>query len=93
MEQSEKMIDGDLKSRAEWERMIPAVDPASLTDLIAEHHDLFEKVLSNLNILKLSEASLEAFNRIGMKLYEVKIARQNCRGVQNCTCSPSQTML
>jgi hypothetical protein len=69
------LIDGDLQSHTEWEKIIPTVDPAALTGLIDAHPDLFEKVLSNPNILKLSEASLEALDRIGMKLYEVKADR------------------
>jgi hypothetical protein len=70
-----KLIDGDLQKYSEWERTVPTVDQAALTVLIADHPDLFEKVLSNPNILKLSEASLESLDRIAIKLYEVKTER------------------
>ena len=70
-----KLIDGDLQQYSEWERTIPTVDLAALTGLIADHPDLFEKVLSNPNILKLSEASFESLDRIAIKLYEVKADR------------------
>lgn len=70
-----RLIDGDFQKYTEWERMVPTVDPSALTGLIDANPDLFEKVLCNPNILKLSEASLEALDRIGMKLYEVKAGR------------------
>ena len=70
-----RLIDGDLQNYSEWEKTIPTVDHAALTILIANHPDLFEKVLSNPNILKLSEASLEALDRIAIKLYQVKTER------------------
>ena len=52
-----------------------AINQEALTALISESPDLFEKVLSNPNILKLSEASLESLDRIAIKLYEVKTER------------------
>jgi hypothetical protein len=64
-----------LQKYSEWEQTVPTVDHAALTILIANHPDLFEKVLSNPNILKLSEASLESLDRIAIKLYEVKTER------------------
>src|SRR5258708_2362287 len=70
-----RLIDGDLQTFSEWERTVPTVDHAALTILIANHPDLFEKVLSNPNILKLSEASLEALDRIAVKVFEVKTER------------------
>jgi len=59
-----RLIDGDLQKYSEWEKTVPTVDHAALAVLIANYPDLFEKVLSNPNILKLSEASLEALDRI-----------------------------
>lgn len=70
-----KLIDGDLQKYSEWEKTIPTVDQAGLTVLIAKHPDLFEKLLSNQNILKLSEASFESLDRLAIKLYEVKAER------------------
>ena len=70
-----KLIDEDLQPHTGWEKATPMVDPVAVTKLIDAHPDLFEKVLSNPNILRLSEASLEALDRIGVKLYEVKAER------------------
>lgn len=70
-----RLIDGDLQKYSEWEKTVPTVDHAALTALIADHPDLFEKVLSNPNIVKLSETSLEALDRIAIKMYEVKRER------------------
>jgi hypothetical protein len=70
-----RLIDGDLQEFSEWEKTIPTVDQAGLTVLISQHPDLFEKLLSNKNILKLSEASFESLDRLAIKLYEVKAER------------------
>lgn len=70
-----RLIDGDLQEFSEWEKTIPTVDQAGLTVLISQHPDLFEKLLSNKNILKLSEASFESLDRLAIKLYEVKTER------------------
>jgi|SRR6266850_94023 len=70
-----KLIEGDLQKYSEWEKSVPTFDQSALTVLIANHPDLLEKVLSNPNIVKLSEASLESLDRIAIKLYEVKTER------------------
>jgi hypothetical protein len=70
-----RLIDGDLQEFSEWEKSIPTVDQAGLAGLISQHPDLFEKLLSNKNILKLSEASFESLDRLAIKLYEVKKER------------------
>jgi hypothetical protein len=70
-----RLIDGDLQPYSEWQQAIPIVDQAALSSLIANHPDLFEKVLSNPNILNLSESSLESLDRIAIKIYEVKAER------------------
>ena len=70
-----KLIDGDLQEYSKWEKAVPAINQEALTALISQSPDLFEKVLSNPNILKLSEASLESLDRIAIKLYEVKTER------------------
>lgn len=70
-----KLIEGDLQGYTEWEKTVPTVDQEALTLLIANHPDLFEKILSNPNIVKLSDASLESLDRMAIKLYEVKTDR------------------
>jgi len=70
-----KLIDGDLQQHTEWERTIPTVDQAALASLIDKHPDVFEKILSNPNVLKLSDASFEALDRIANKIYEVRTER------------------
>lgn len=70
-----KLIDGDLQKYSEWEKTIPTVDQAGITVLISQHPDLFEKLLANQHILKLSDASLESLDRLAIKLYEVKTER------------------
>jgi hypothetical protein len=70
-----KLVDGDLQKYSEWEKTVPSVNQEALTILISQNPDLFEKVLSNPNIVKLSEASLESLDRIAIKLYEVKTDR------------------
>jgi hypothetical protein len=70
-----KLIEGDLQKYSEWERTVPTVDHEALANLIDEYPDVFEKVLSNPNILKLSDASFESLDRIAVKIYEVKAER------------------
>jgi hypothetical protein len=70
-----KLVDGDLQKYSEWEKTVPNLNQESLTDLISQNPDLFEKVLSNPNIVRLSDASLESLDRIAIKLYEVKTER------------------
>jgi hypothetical protein len=70
-----KLVDGDLQKYSEWEKTVPTVNQEALTILISQNPDLFEKVLSNPNIVKLSDASLESLDRIAIKLYEVKTER------------------
>ena len=70
-----RLIDGDLQQHTEWERTVPAVDQAALITLIDRHPDLFEKVLSNPNVLKLSDASFESLDRIANKIYEIRTER------------------
>jgi hypothetical protein len=70
-----KLVDGDLQPYTKWEKTVPAVDQEALSDLISEHPDLFEKLLSNPNILKLSDSSFESLDRLAIKLYEIKADR------------------
>ncbi len=70
-----KLIDGELTSVTEWEKTISVVDQKSLTKLIESDPDSLGKVLSNPNILKLSESSLESLDRLAVKLYEIKADR------------------
>lgn len=70
-----KLVDGDLQQYSEWEKTVPNLNQESLTVLISQNPDLFEKVLSNPNIVKLSDASLESLDRIAIKLFEVKTER------------------
>ena len=70
-----KLIDGDLQPYSTWEKTIPAITENALAELITQSPDSLEKILDNLNILKLSEASLESLDRIAIKLYEVKTER------------------
>lgn len=70
-----KLIDGELASTTEWERTISVVDQKSFSEFIKSDPDAFGKVLSNPNILKLSESSLESLDRLAIKLYEIKADR------------------
>lgn len=67
-----KLIDGELNQHTKWEKAISVADPESLARLIKENPDVIEKVLSNKNILKLGDSSLESLDRLAIKLYEVK---------------------
>jgi len=67
-----RLIDGELSPTTGWEKTISIVDKKSLENLINKDPDIFEKVLSNPNILKLSESSFEYLDRIAIKIYEIK---------------------
>lgn len=67
-----KLIDGELSSITNWEKTISVVNAESLKLLINKDPDVFEKILSNPNILKLSESSFESLDRIAVKIYEIK---------------------
>lgn len=67
-----KLIDGELSEITEWTKTISVVDQRSLSLLIENNPEAFETILSNPNILKLGDKSLEFLDRIAIKLYEVK---------------------
>lgn len=67
-----KLVDGELTSVTEWEKTVAVVDDNSLAELIKNDPDIFSKVLSNPNILKLSDSSFESLDRIAVKIYEIK---------------------
>jgi hypothetical protein len=67
-----KLIDGDLTDITGWQKTIAIADSESLKKLIEKDPDVFEKVLTSPNILKLSSASFESLDRIAIKIYEVK---------------------
>jgi len=67
-----KLIDGDLIDITSWQKTIDVADSESLKALIEKDPDVFEKVLANPNILKLSESSFESLDRIAVKIYEIK---------------------
>lgn len=67
-----KMIDSELNQYTKWEKAVSVVDQASLARLIEQNPDVIERVLSNKNILRLSDASLESLDRLAIKLYEIK---------------------
>lgn len=67
-----RLIDGELSPITGWEKTISVIDKKSLENLIDKDPDIFEKVLSNPNILKLSESSFESLDRIAVKIYEIK---------------------
>jgi hypothetical protein len=67
-----KLIETDLQPYSKWEPDGSEVDQGALSKLLAENPDFFERVLSNPNIGKLSDASLESLDRIGIRLYEIK---------------------
>ena len=70
-----KLVDGELTNITEWEKTISVVDQKSLAKLIETDPDSLGKVLSNPNILKLSESSIESLDRLAIKLYEIKTDR------------------
>src|SRR3989344_3200727 len=70
-----KLVDGELTNITEWEKTISVVDQKSLAKLIETDPDSLGKILSNPNILKLSESSIESLDRLAIKLYEIKTGR------------------
>jgi hypothetical protein len=70
-----KLIDIDLRPFSNWDLTAPELDQKGLSKLISQSPDLFEKLLLNPNIVKLSDASLESLDRIAIRLYEVKTDR------------------
>lgn len=67
-----KLIDVELTAHTKWQTLTQVVDHESLAQLIEIDPDVIEKVLTNKNILKLSDSSLEALDRLAIKLYEIK---------------------
>ncbi|PIP62279.1 hypothetical protein COW98_04915 [Candidatus Roizmanbacteria bacterium CG22_combo_CG10-13_8_21_14_all_35_9] len=67
-----KLIDEELNQDTKWEQKVAVIDQNSLSTLIQKDPDIIEKVLSNKNILKLSDASLESLDQLAVRLYEVK---------------------
>ncbi len=67
-----KLIDGDLINFTGWQKTINVTDSKGFEKLIEQDPDVFEKVLANPNILKLSESSFESLDRIAVKIYEIK---------------------
>ncbi len=71
-ENLKKLIDGELSPTTGWSKTVTVADSASLEKLLQEDPDVFEKILANKNVLKLSNASFEALDRIAVKIYEIK---------------------
>lgn len=67
-----QLIDTELTQHTKWEKTVSVVDQNSLAQLIEENPNVIERVLSNKNILKLSDSSLESLDRLAVKLYEIK---------------------
>lgn len=67
-----KLIDGELLKITGWEKTITVANKESLEKLIEQDPDVFEKILDNPNILKLSDSSFESLDRIAVKIYEIK---------------------
>ncbi|MBU1148033.1 MAG: hypothetical protein KKD11_06730, partial [Candidatus Omnitrophica bacterium] len=67
-----RLIDGDLQPITGWGKTISAADNSKLEKLLADDPDIFEKILVNPNILKLSDSSFESLDRIAVKIYEIK---------------------
>jgi hypothetical protein len=67
-----KLVDGELNADTQWERQVRVVDQSSLTQLLNDNPEVIEKVLSNPNILKLNDSSLEALDRLAVRLFEIK---------------------
>ena len=75
-ENLKKLIEGDgkedsLAKVAQWANPI-LVNSQNIGQLVNEHPELIEVVLSAPNIAKLSEASLEALDRLAVRVFEVK---------------------
>lgn len=70
-----KLVDGELTSVTEWEKTVSVVDQKSLAKLIESDPDSLGKILSNPNILKLSDSSIESLDRLSIRLYEIKTDR------------------
>lgn len=67
-----KLIDGELLKITGWEKTVTVANTESLKKLIEQDPDVFEKILDNPNILKLSDSSFESLDRIAVKIYEIK---------------------
>jgi|GEM_PF-1858439 len=67
-----KLIDGELSDTTGWEKQISVIDQESLSKLITENPESIEKIISNPNILNLSDTSLESLDRMAIRLYEIK---------------------
>lgn len=72
-----KLIDGELSIHTKWETSVSVVDEDSLNKVIKHNPDVIERVLSNKNILKLDDSSLEFLDRLAVKLYEIKAEKVN----------------
>lgn len=75
-ENLKRLIEGDgkvsgLARTAQWARPI-VVDAKNIQNVIKEKPELIEVVLAAPNIAKLSETSLEALDRLAIKVFEVK---------------------
>jgi hypothetical protein len=67
-----KLIDEDFIDATGWQKTIAVADSESLKKLLEKDPDVFEKILANPNILKLSDSSFESLDRIAVKIYEIK---------------------
>lgn len=67
-----QLIDGEFSDTTGWEKQISVVNQESLSKLILEDPESIEKIISNPNILKLSNTSLESLDRLAIRLYDIK---------------------
>ena len=67
-----KLIDDELSKITSWNKQISVIDQESLSKLISDNPESVEKILSNPNILKLGNTSLESLDRMALRLYEIK---------------------
>ena len=67
-----RLIDEELSPTTGWDSSIAVANKASIEKILQDDPDVIEKILSNPNVLKLGDRSLESLDRIAIKLYDVK---------------------
>lgn len=71
-ENLKKLIDGEFSPTTGWNKTIAVIDENSLKLFIESNPDSIGRILSNPNILKLSDSSFESLDKIAITIYEIK---------------------
>lgn len=71
-ENLKNLIDGEAQTNHEWPNATKITD-GQIGILLSKDPDFLAKILSNKNISNLSSASFEALDKIGLRVYEIKV--------------------